>query len=222
MAIEWRAPGASAIQLPAARSVRVEVRLAATGVVAGRVFDRGSPTHKAGARVELIPGRRFASTDSDGRYRFGDVLPGEYLCQGLAGARGRREQTCEEGERRSLSPIRFLRCTTPALRVVILAARFAVAPASAFNADLVLSPPSPGRVSGRIENCWFLRLRLIRCWKDICRGLREGWFNKPRSLGADDAAAYSFFTRSRDKLPGESLAIGPIPDFNDEARARSS
>ena len=70
--------GAPTIQMTNAASVRIEVRLSATSVVAGRVFDEDRRPI-AGAKVELIPAGQSASTDSDGQYRFDDVLPGEYL-----------------------------------------------------------------------------------------------------------------------------------------------
>jgi hypothetical protein len=204
--------------------VHAEVRLTSTGVIAGRISDqerRAVPS----ASVQLIPMRdngpvltgpeKRAVADAEGNYRFDDVLPGEYLVEASAARMGPRYAAGGE-TRTELVPDPFSAAYYPGVPNRDLAARVKVTPTSEFlAADVMLPPASPGRISGRIRNPLTFDLENDPILAGYQAGIREGRRLKPETFGVEAASSYSLYLVPKGKAPGESSAVGPLPDYDD-------
>jgi hypothetical protein len=214
------------IDMKARLQVHAELRLTQAGVIAGRITDqerRAVPS----ASVELIQmnGNRPVFTalpkrvaaDAEGNYRFDDVLPGEYLVQASV-ARMASRYFADGTLRNELVPDPLSATYYPGVSNRNLAAGVKVTPSSEFRtADIMLQPSSPGRISGRIINSLTFALETDPVLELYQRGIREGHRIKPETFGVEVASSYSLYLVPKDKAPGESFAIGPLPDYDDNA-----
>jgi hypothetical protein len=207
--------GALTLEVKADGRYHAEFQLTTAGVIAGVISDHeGQPA--AGASVELItangtefmPIAKRVGADSEGNYRFDEVLPGDYRVEASL-ARYGPIYSVRGAHRNALVPNPLSVTYYPGVASASFAGLVTVKPGSQLLAvDFRLAKPSPLRIAGRIEN----RLRFDDSTFDSYR--RSG--GNPEGFGADNTASYSFFVVPKDKPAAEATAIGPLPDYDDD------
>jgi hypothetical protein len=219
-----------AIEIRPGTRVTAEFQLTTAGVLAGRISDHaGEATN---VNVELIKvhdnsvfpsGTKSVTTDSDGKYRFDDVLPGEYFVRASLARFGPRYEAygriSDTWQPDPLSATYY-----PGVSNRKQAAWVTVTPGSEFPAiDFLLARPSPLRITGRIENLLKFDLdsdptlaEYRRMLVEYSR-LRNGVTTNSQGFGIDAATSYSFYLAPKDQATGESSVIGPLPDYDNDA-----